>query len=388
MTSRFLSHVGVVLAASALALAPALAQDVLTLQKSTNGFDADSPPGPVIPVGSTVNWTYVVTNISGRPVTSVAVTDDQGVMVSCPQTTLDGGGSMTCTASGTAQAGQYANLGTVNALQGVAMVSASDPSHYFGQAQAVVTLQKSTNGVDADSPPGPTLPVGSTVSWTYEITNTGSDPLDNVSVTDDQGVMVSCPQTTLDGGESMTCTASGTAQAGQYSNLGTVMATLPDASVVDASDPSHYFGAVFTLEKSTNGEDADVAPGPTIMVGDPVSWSYVVTNSSADTVDNVVVTDDQGVMVSCPGTSLAPGSSMTCTASGTAEAGQYANVGTATGDFQRGGTTSASDPSHYFGQAPAPPPPAQVPTLGPGKLALLGLVLGATALWVLGRRPG
>lgn len=36
-----------------------------------------------------------------------------------------------------------------------------------------------------------------------------------------------------------------------------------------------------------------------------------------------------GVIVTCPKTSLVPGESMTCTASGTAVAGQYANIGTA-----------------------------------------------------------
>ncbi len=377
--------VGLAVSLALVAAAPSLAQGVLTLQKSTNGMDADAPPGPVLPVGSTVTWTYVVRNTSARQVTSVAVTDDQGVMVSCPQTSLDGGESMTCTASGTALAGQYANLGTVTGVQGLAMVSASDPSHYFGQAPGVVTLQKSTNGVDADTAPGPTVAVGSTVSWTYEVTNIGSNPLDNVAVTDDQGVMVSCPSTTLAAGLSMTCAASGTATAGQYANLGAVTATLPDDTVVGASDPSHYFGAPFTLEKSTNGEDADTPPGPTIMMGDPVDWTYVVTNSGGLTVSNIVVTDDQGVVVSCPGTSLAPGTSMTCTASGMAVAGQYANVGTATGDLERGGMVSATDPSHYFGQAP---PVVQVPALTPEALALLGLVLAAAALWALGRRAG
>jgi hypothetical protein len=69
---------------------------------------------------------------------------------------------------------------------------------------------------------------------------------------------------------------------------------------------------------------------------------------------NVKVTDDKGVAVSCPKTTLQPGESMTCTGSGTATAGQYKNVGTATGKGSCGDTVSDSDASYYYGQTPPP----------------------------------
>ncbi|HUP47282.1 MAG TPA: hypothetical protein VNA04_00685, partial [Thermoanaerobaculia bacterium] len=226
-----------------VAAAPLLAQPAVTIEKATNGEDADSPPGPIVAVGSSITWTYVVTNSGGRDLTDVAVTDDQGVTVTCPGTTLAAGTSMTCTASGTAVAGQYANIGTVDANEaGGGPVTDSDPSHYFGQDTVAVTLVKSTNGDDANVPPGPVVPVGSTVDWTYEVTNVSTDSLTNVAVTDDQGVIVSCPGTTLAPGASMTCTASGIAEAGQYMNIGSVTATHPTLGLVAASDPSHYFG--------------------------------------------------------------------------------------------------------------------------------------------------
>ena len=58
----------------------------------------------------------------------------------------------------------------------------------------------------------------------------------------DAGVMVSCPKTSLAPGESMTCTATGTVAEGQYENVGTVTARLPDQRIVVTSDPSHYLG--------------------------------------------------------------------------------------------------------------------------------------------------
>ncbi len=99
-----------------------------------------------------------------------------------------------------------------------------DPSHYFGAAPGV-DLQKYTNGADADEPPGPAIDIGAAIQWTYVVTNSGNQALSQVVVTDNQGVAVSCPATTLAPDEEMTCTgAPATAVRGQYANVGTVTA--------------------------------------------------------------------------------------------------------------------------------------------------------------------
>jgi hypothetical protein len=330
---------------------PALAQQDVTITKATNGFEADTPPGPTLIVGDPVEWTYEVVATGGRDLFNIAVTDDQGVTVTCPDTTLGAGLSMVCTATGTVAAGQYANIGTVEAeFFDSTPVADSNPSHYFGVDEIVITLEKTTEGFDADTPPGPVLPVDSFVDWEYAVENVGTETLINIVVSDDQGVTVTCPGTTLLPGESMTCTASGTVTPGQYMNLGIVMAELPDTTTVSATDPSHHFGQLLLLEKATNGEDADFPPGPTIFPGDPVTWTYEVSNPGPETVTNLDVTDDQGEIVSCPVNSLEAGESTVCTADGIAQAGQYANIGTATAELPLGGVVSASDPSHYLGQ--------------------------------------
>jgi hypothetical protein len=147
----------------------------VTIEKSTNGVDADDPPGPFVPTGQPVNWTYEITNTGNVPLSSVAVTDDRGVTVTCPVTTLQPGESTTCTATGTATAGQYANTGKVTASSTAGPVTANDPSHYLGVAPGI-DIEKATNGVDADLPPGPIIPVGGTVTWTYVVTNTETHP--------------------------------------------------------------------------------------------------------------------------------------------------------------------------------------------------------------------
>jgi len=69
--------------------------------------------------------------------------------------------------------------------------------------------------VDPDNPTAPEIdagdrvPADSVLTWTYTVTNTGPVPLENVVVTDDQDVTVTCPAATLDAGASMTCWGSG-----------------------------------------------------------------------------------------------------------------------------------------------------------------------------------
>jgi hypothetical protein len=358
------------------ALDPDVGVPSITVQASTNGDDADSPPGPTIAVGDAVTWTYLVRNNGTAFLDQIELTDDQLGTVICPGSTLDPLDEMTCIANGTAVAGQYANvarvLGFWDSEGQLAEVSDTDPSHYFGEEPLPIVgvdIEKATNGDDADAAPGPTITVGDTVNWTYMVTNTGETPLFNVTVTDDQGETVSCPKTLLDLGESMTCTATGTAVVGQYENLGTVTADFTPAGGAPIpatdSDPSHYLGetappepAAIDIEKATNGDDADAAPGPTITVGETVTWTYVVTNTGGFDLSDVTVTDDQIGAISCPQDTLEPSESMTCTATGTATVGQYENLGTASGDWlSEGGPlpVTDSDPSHYFGeQAPVP----------------------------------
>jgi hypothetical protein len=221
---------------------------------------------------------------------------------------------------------------------------------------AAVNIQVYTNGQDADSPTGPYIEVSGAVAWTYVVKNLSNAELTDIVVVDNRGVTVSCPGNTLDSGLEMTCTASGVATAGQYANTGTVTASPPAGADVEASDPSHYYGATLglSLEKRTNGQEADTAPGPTIEVGGPVAWTYLMTNGGNVTLSGVTVSDSQGEAVTCPKNALAPGESMTCTASGTAVAGQYANIGQVQASAPAGlRALSASDPSHYYGETSA-----------------------------------
>ena len=133
---------------------------------------------------------------------------------------------------------------------------------------------------------------------------------------------------------------------------GAVGDRVPDNPTKVFSSSCQAVALSITIEKSTNGQDADEPPGPAVNVGSPVNWQYVVTNPSDVALTNVRVVDDRNVTVTCPLSTLTAGQSMTCTGSGAATAGQYRNVGTVTADSSAG-TVKDSDPSHYFGLAPA-----------------------------------
>lgn len=329
----------------------------IELEKHTNRMDADEPTGPDLEVGAPVFWTYRVTNSGDVPLTEVQVVDSELGPIDCPQSSLEPGETMVCTAEGIATAGQYENLGRVSARTPCdALIQDDDPSHYYGRTPGI-RLEKLTNGEDADEPNGPSMPVGAPIVWTYEVTNEGDTELYDVEVVDDMLGVIDCPKSTLEPGETMiclargTCAANGELAAGLYKNIAEVTAVTDDGTTVNAADPSHCFCLEpgISIEKLTNGEDADQPPGPTMEVGELVTWSYVVTNTGNVDLIEVQVMDDQEGMIHCPETSLAAGQSMICRAEGVMGEGQYANLGRAGGRTAEGRTVEDKDPSHCYG---------------------------------------
>ena len=228
-----------------------------------------------------------------------SASDDQGVALACPRPVfIFPGQTIICRGGAQAKAGQYENTGTATGTTPTGTeVTDADPSHYFG-ARAELEIEKSTNGIDADVGPGPQIPVGDPVTWTYVVTNPGNVAIADVAVDDDQaGVNPAFvggdddSDGLLDPSETWTFEATGTATAGQYENTGTATGTDPQGLGLSATDPSHYFGVSsgLEIEKSTNGADADNAPGPLIAVGDPVTWTYVVTNTGNVAIADVAV---------------------------------------------------------------------------------------------------
>jgi hypothetical protein len=335
------------------------------IEKFTNGQQADipypDPDVPVVEIGSEVRWTYVVTNTGNVPLSSWTVVDDQGVSVACPRSVLLPGASVTCSATGVAVEGDYANLGTVTATDptGGSDVEDSDPSHYFAPTEEL-TVQTSTNGEDADSATGPFVPVGDPVIWHYEVENTGTSTLTDINVFDsDLGDVT--PDCTEPGGapwdrslvptETAECDVVTISTGNQYRNIGIAVGTGPFNNV-GSLDPSHYFGtdSDVIINKYTNGSDADAVPGIYVPIGDPIEWTYNVANVGNNALSAIAVTDDLEGDISCDFTTLAVGEQGVCTVDGgPAVLGQYSGVGSVTAVDSAEAPLSDDDPSNYFG---------------------------------------
>jgi uncharacterized repeat protein (TIGR01451 family) len=115
--------------------------------------------------------------------------------------------------------------------------------------------------------------------------NTGNVTLTNVQVTDNQGVTVTCPYTTLAPAASVVCSALGIAARGQYANIGYVTASPPTGPNVTNSDPSHYFGVApdLVITKSDSGASAQPA---TVLI-----YTLSYSNAGTQVATGVTLTD-------------------------------------------------------------------------------------------------
>jgi uncharacterized repeat protein (TIGR01451 family) len=246
-----------------------LAVDAVQIVRFVNGQDADTPSGPHVHAASTVTFTYVVTNTGNAPLSNVVVTDDKLGTITSFTGDSNGNGSLDLTETwvytqtATALAGQQTNTATVTGQDGGTTVSDDNPANYFGDIPGV-QIVKFANGQDADSATGPRVAAGSTVTFTYVVTNTGNTPLANVAVSDDKlGPVTSFTGDTngkglLDLAETWIYATTATALAGQQTNVGTVTAqdaNNPPGSTVTDDNPANYFGdaPLINIVKFDNG---------------------------------------------------------------------------------------------------------------------------------------
>jgi len=328
------------------------------IEKRTNGNDADFAPGPSIPLGSPVTWTYRITNNGNETLTEISAVDDRQGAIVCPSTSLAAGESMDCSEkTATVEVeGLYTNVATVSASDSSGnIVEDSDTSNYTGATGDTVIaldLEKQTNGEDADSGMGPIVLVGEPVTWTYIVTNNSNAEATDLTITDDPEGPI-CEQAKLAVGAQWTCEENSVAIAGPYDNEGTVIGRVADTPV-EITDVSRYFGSIpkISMIKETDGElvATDLVPGC------PVTWTYELTNTGNIVLENIVVTDSVEGEASCPSDTLpAESNSLECELTGTVGLTDYSNQASVEAQDPAGNRASATDSSSSYTVLNVPP---------------------------------
>lgn len=102
--------------------------------------------------------------------------------------------------------------------------------------EAALAVDVLLNGQPAGAPRGPLVETGSQLDWTFVLTNPGETGLGEVRL---EGIAAACPRAGLPAGESMECTATGTALSGQRS-LTVVAVGRGSCSMLSSTATGHY----------------------------------------------------------------------------------------------------------------------------------------------------
>lgn len=321
----------------------------IEVRKYTNGDDANVQPGPYIPVGDPVTWTYEVYNTGNQGMTIDSLVDDMEGSVTCEDTFLEVDEFTTCTAIvGVASEGQYANVATVRATSDFTQTASTDtdPSHYFGMVASI----------DLVKTPDPLIYsfVDQVINYTFDVTNDGNVPLTNVHVTDLLPGLsaISCPKTELAVDETMGCSATysitqADLDAKTVENTATAHGTDPNGGEVTDIDTA----TIGTEPLFTLGLVKTAVPLTYTAAGDVIAYGYELTNTGNQSVYPPYSVADDRATVSCPGepATLLPGDSVFCSASYTilpadVDAGSVTNIAVGTAkDAPQGGNNVNSN---------------------------------------------
>ncbi len=198
----------------------------------------------------------------------------------------------------------------------------------------ILQIEKTVESIDStDGVEGMTVvdAKGDKINYEILVTNGGNVTLTNIVVTDDLVADLTCPETTLAPGDSMTCTASYTVTQSDIDNDGidatgaidgdgdidnTAVADSDETGPVDDSaDVEVVRAPAMEIVKTAVNADGTPRIDPVDEAGDEIEYSITVTNIGNTTLTGVSVSDPllPGADLTCPPTDiLNPGDSLTC----------------------------------------------------------------------------
>ncbi len=302
--------------------------------------------------GDTITYTFAVQNTGNVPLTNVTVTDPKVTVSGGSLATLAAGATDSTTFTGTyiltqtdIDAGSFTNTATATGTPptGPNVTDPDDDTQTWPRSPTLVIDKVLTN-----ANPSPIV-LGSVLTYTVTARNTGNVTLTNVVVSDN---LISPSSTTCASvAPTGTCVLTGTytvtqanVNAGKVDNVGTADS--------DQTDPVNKPLSTPITQNSTLSLDKTATPKTYTAAGQVISYSYLLNNTGSVTLSAPFAVADNKVTVTCPGTpiTLAPGESITCTATYTIQpgdltAGSVTNTATATGKDPQGNTVTSNQDS-------------------------------------------
>ncbi|MGQ3191721.1 DUF7507 domain-containing protein [Neoaquamicrobium sediminum] len=330
----------------------------LTIEKTGQLNDLNG--NDLIDPGETITYSFLVTNTGAVTLTDVTVDDpmlaDAGISVSPAPQTLTPGGRVTFTATyqptqADIDSGSVTNTatGTGTPPDGPPVESPPDEVTVPPSPESGLVIEKTGTLNDANG--NELIDLGETITYSFQVTNNGAVTLTDVTVDDPMlagaGISISPGPQTLAPGETVTFTATyeptqSDIDAGSVTNVATGTGTPPEGPPVESPPdevtvpPDETPG--MSIEKT--GTLNDLNGNDLIDAGETITYSFLVTNTGAVTLTDVTVYDpmlaDAGISVSPGPQTLAPGGSVTFTATyqptqADIDAGSVTNTATGTG---------------------------------------------------------
>ncbi|MDA4894736.1 hypothetical protein PFZ55_48530 [Streptomyces sp. MS2A] len=362
--------------------------DPITSDPSEAEVTSDPQPGiamvksastDTLVAGETITYTFAVENTGNVTLNDIVI--DEGEFtgsgelspVTCEPTTLAPGETVDCTATyvvtqADVDAGSITNAATASGTSPTGDPVGSPPSavEITADPQPGIALVKSADKTE--------LVAGETITYSFTVENTGNVTLSDVVVNETEfsgtGEMseILCEPNTVAPGNTITCTATyevtqEDVDRGSIENTATATGTPPGGAEPITSEPSEAQVPGAPAPGISVVKSADRAE---LVVGETITYSFVVTNTGNVTLTDVAVSEGEftgtGELseVVCDPTTLAPGASVTCTATyvvtqADVDRGSIENTASATGTPPNG-TPVVSEPSAV--RLPQDPQPA------------------------------
>lgn len=323
----------------------------LSLTKSVAPSDRAS-----IDVGQRLTYSFVVTNNGNVTLDDITIHEidfsGSGTLsaIICPTTTLAPTESTTCTATYTVTQ-EDVDAGKITNLAQASGTTPEQETVESNEADAVVRPdQEPSLSVEKTADPTTATTVGTTIDYTFTVTNTGNVTIDDIAI-DERGFTgsgsmsaITCDATTLAPTAVTTCHATYSVtqedlDRGAINNSAVATGTAPGDTPVE-SPPDD--ASVTTIPKLSLTKSVSPSGPAGVAVGTTLTYTFTVTNESGVTITDVAITDfdfsGSGTLspITCDVTTLDPTESTTCTATytvtqGDVDAGQITNAAFATG---------------------------------------------------------